>query len=425
MTTDAPKEKKIRDYAITIIAAIISGLFVLRAAGEGTRLSIAATQTAEARLTSMPTVNANATVVYENSIATQQAFVSTQQVFNSTQQAFYRTSTAIANNISSVPTPKPTQQVPVTNLNNVPTFYNFYSYIIFAWFVFAFSRPLPRQRLFKTIIALVSEPIVFKHSENNQITFYPRRWLEQVAIGIKTLYERLNNNTFLSTPKNIVEKVTGEDNLHLFEQVVVLTVFILMLYADSINILNTLKILGIVADVLPQWLTYYWVALLSGTVVSTIVGIWVIANQKKTAVFRNKISLFSGYFLVISGLGLALIFSLIRYAELGLIPIASPVFLPQAESFILNLLIPINITLSAAIIFPLAPSALIKLGMLLVGTMMYVIGIFLVLVLSVLLLMIDFQFRFLLINAQITFFLTLSPLSLLVEETYAQRKVTK
>lgn len=416
MTTDAPKEKKIRDYVVTIIAAIISGLFVLRAAGEGTRLSIAATQTAEARLTSTPTVNANATVVYENSIATQQAFVSTQQVFNSTQQAFYSTSTAIASNISSVPTPKPTQQVPITNLNNVPTFYNFYSYIIFAWFIFAFSRPLPRQRLFKTIIALVSEPIVFTHSESNQITFYPRRWLEQVAIGIKNFYERLNNNTFLSTPKNIVEKITGEDNLHLFEQVVVLTVFILMLYADYINILNTLKVLGLVADVLPQWLTYYWVALLSGSVVSTIVGIWVIANQKKKAVFRNKISLFSGYFLVISGLGLALIFSLIRYAQLGLIPITSPAFLPQVESFILYALIPINISVSAAIIFPLAPSALIKVGMLLVGTIMYVIGIFLALVLSVLLLMTDFQFRFLLINAQIMFFLTLSPLSLLGEK---------
>lgn len=428
MTTDAPKDKKWRDYIVALIVAIITGVFGLRAAGEGTRLSIAATQTAEARLTYTPTINASVTAIYQGAVTTQEAFALTQQAFSTTQQAFYITSTAVANNISvlsSTPTPKSTQQVPVTNLNNVPTFYNFYSYIIFAWFVFAFSRPLPRQRLFKAIIALATEPTVFKHSENSQIMFYPRRWLEQFAIGIKMLYERLNNSTFLSTPKSIVAKITGEDNLHLFEQVVVLTVFSLMLYADAINILNTYKILGLVTDVLPQWLTYYWVSLLSGSVVSTIVGIWVIANQKKKAVFRHKILLFSGYFLVISGLGLAFIFSLIRYAQLGLIPITPPVFLPQAESFILSVLIPINISVSVAVIFPLAPSALIKLSMLLIGSVMYAVGIFVVLVLSVLLLLIDFQFRFLLIYIQIAFFLTLSPLSLLVEETYAQRKVTK
>lgn len=422
MNTDVPKDKKWRDYLVAIVVAVITGIFGLRAAGESTRLAIYATQTAEARLTYTPTVNANATAIYKGAISTQQAFASTQQAFNATQQAFYVTSTAIANLPLYPQTPalQPTKQQPVTNLNNLPTFYNFYSYILFAWFIFALSQPLPRKRLLKTIMALSSEPNIFKHSENNQIRFYPRSLLEHAATGIKNFYEKLNKNPFLEKPKNLVEQVTGETYTYSFEQVMILVVFIFLLYADAVQVQNNLKVLGLIGTV-PQWLTYYWVAPISGTIVSTMVGSWLIA---KKGTLKNPISLYSGYFLVISGLGLALLFSLVRYVELGFISSAYINLLPQAETLIINLLIPINIFFATAAIFIPAYSTLIKLAIPITGSLLFIIGTFIALTLSLFLLMIDFQIRFTLIYIQVIFFLTLSPLDLFFGKFYGWQKAS-
>lgn len=423
MTTDAPKEKKIRDYVVAIIVAIITGLLGLRAAGEGTRLTIAATQTAEAKLITTATINAYATTVHKNSIATQQAFALTQQSFNVTQVAFYTTSTAIANNIApTLIPPTPTPQSPTTNLSNLPTFFNFYSLLFFAWFVIAISQSTPRQKLLSNTIALISEPIIFKHSKNKKIPFYPRKLFEQLAQTTKESYERLNDSSFFKNPKHLDAQSTSSD-FSTFGKIVILAVFILLLWADAIAAANTLQIYGLL-NPLPSWLSQYWLSLSSGSLVSTIIGAWTIANLKKKAGLKNPISKVVSYFLVTSGLCLAFVFSIARYAELGFIPNTTAIFAPQIELLIINLLIPVNISLAIAILFPLifeSISAINGLLSLAIKSILYALSISYLLIFSLLIIIYDLIYRLLMIYLDVALFFAFSPLNFLREKIFSRR----
>jgi len=415
-------------WIATIVAAIIVGYMTYLGSVEPVRLEIQATQTAEARLFPTSSIDIAATKLHQNIVSTQRAFATNISL---TEQSMMATATAIMRS-ASTPTPIPvatsnTTNTPVATINDVPSFFQFFFVIILA--VISFTNKTSRGILVDRVTNLITKPTVFQSDKSTPVPFYPRRIFEELAkASINIFGFPFIKNLIVSLTGFIKEKVQSSPRIYI-GYLVKLIMFLCFIWADAISTANSLAALSLISGNVHPLLTRYEFAVLFGSILSLIVGVWVIVDSKDTnnkrSGFAYKIIVISGYFLLISGLLVTLIFTLARYAALGLLSNEYQQFLKIIDGIVLVVLIPANNLISTFVIFEEALMGITAVAILLSSIFLietYILGFLLKVVTSISIFVIDVAFRLILIYMYFTSFLLLTPLDLIFRTSLSSFK---
>jgi len=400
-------------WIATIIAAVIVGYMTYLGSVEPVRLEIQATQTAEARLLSPPTIDTTATSLSQGLISTQQAFATSVSL---TEQSIMATATAVMSNVLT-PTPistLPPTNVPVATVNDVPPFF-IYFFSIF-WAIIALANKTGRDNLINRIIILITKPIVFRTDEGTPVPFYPRQLLEQMAQALTNASDFLYGKNIIANLTNFI-KENALSSLRIYiGDLVKLGMFLCFVWADAISVTNTLGTLSLISGDVPSYLTRYEIAVMFGSLLSLIVGVWVIVESKEASNsrsnFPHKVIVAFSYFLVVSGLLVTLIFALARYAALGLLPNDYQQFVEITNNVVLVMLIPVNNVIASFVIFAEAMKGLAAVSLLLVSillTGLYVLRFIYKFIFWVFIFLFDVIYRISLIYMFIASYLLLTP----------------
>lgn len=225
--------------------------------------------------------------------------------------------------------------------------------------IFWFSR---LNGMIERLKCLVRKPVIYETSDDD-IPFYPRKFLEWLADALKNKFSDPLSN-FISSFSMFIEGqysivYTSDKKLRTFAYLFFLIGVILFGYADAVAIANSLQALGLIGT-LPILLLQYGVAVGSATFLSVIVGFIVFGQSLSTKsdlthwdevhgpwkATARVISIFVIIFGILTGVGLGLS----RLIDMGIISgsDATQLFVQLGA----NVLVIVNGTLGASLIFP-------------------------------------------------------------------------
>lgn len=413
-------------WIATIIAAVIVGYMTYLGSVEPVRLEIQATQTAEARLLSSPTIDTTATSLSQDLVSTQQAFATSIRL---TEQSIMATATAVMSNVLT-PTPistLPPTNVPVATVNDVPPFF-IYFFSIF-WAIIALANKTGRNNLVNRIITLISKPIILKVDEGTPVPGYPRQPLEQTAQALTNVFEFHNLDKIIDGLTNNTKQIAQSSLRNYIGDLVKLGMFLCFVWADAISVTNTLGTLSLISGDVPSFLTRYEIAVIFGSLLSLIVGVWVIVESKEASNNRSdpahKIIVGFSCFLVTSGLLATLIFALARYSALGLLPNDFQKIAENTNNVVLVILIPVNNVIASFVIFTEALKGLAAVSLLLISislTGLYLLRFIYKFIFWVIIFLFDMIYRIILIYMFIASFLLLTPFDSIFRTNFSSFK---
>ena len=303
-------------------------------------------------------------------------------------------------------------------------------FLVIVWFLAALANKSKRGELKNTISELVTTPTVYKPSENEvKIDLYPRTTLESAASGWKDWFVTPAGKAF-ATVKDWFEKLRQdvfpkESNIWKgFNYFTILILFAGYLYADAINVMNTLESFGLVKSI-DEALKRYDISILFGSLISVVLG-GVIANDifangdftdwesKKESKWIGSAK-FSSRFLIISGLYVITSLGAARFGRLIFADDSIVLYILNLNGqFVIHVLTPLNAGIATFLIaddglskgFRIVWLAGISALVAILAILWYVLGA----IYGTVVYIVDILWRFMLGVGNIIFFLALTPL---------------
>lgn len=137
------------------------------------------------------------------------------------------------------------------------------------------------QSLLARIVKLITKPLVFEmDKEPDDLPLYPRRFLEQLAQSSRRNNESENQGALTDFINAQRERAfDAKQPLRSFGNVIAFIGFSFFLLADLIIVANTMLLMALVSPPLPDILQRIDYAILGGSFLSAIVGVWMIIEM--------------------------------------------------------------------------------------------------------------------------------------------------
>lgn len=266
------------------------------------------------------------------------------------------------------------------------------------------------QKLIARISKLITKPVIFeKDSEPNDPPLYPRKFMESLAQRKnREDVEPANLNTlneWVDAQRNSV--FDSKNPLRSLGYVITFVGFVFFALADLIVIANTMVLLGLMSPPLPDLLQRLDYAILGGSFLSAIVGVWMliemsgkgelISTEQLNSAQKKIYKFIAGIVILIAVLVmLALAFE--RLIALGYLESSRTTDL--MSSFILYGLLAINNSGAAALTISPAASGLV--------VVLFILAFVFVIILPVLMFFLDVIWRFIyvIVDILVWFFAT-------------------
>lgn len=266
------------------------------------------------------------------------------------------------------------------------------------------------KALIERMSILLQKSWIFKADDNPRDTpLYPREFLEQLALGNRRGGGASTSvDPFTKWINNVGQIVFDSYNpLRPLFSLIFLVFFILFIVSDTIIISNTLVLLSLIGE-LSLFMQRLDIAILGGTVVSAVIGIWVLVEVSGKGEFTNTDALSDQQRTLFRALSITVVLlsivvmialSIQRLMLLGVLQGSATTDL--ILSFVLYGVLTINITLSTTLVYRSAASGLV--------VVIYLLIILITVLLPVLVFLVDVLWRMTYIAVDILLWVIATP----------------
>jgi len=289
------------------------------------------------------------------------------------------------------------------------TQWQYFWFLLILWIIVDLAWIGMWQKLLARVSKLVTKPVIFEvDNEPNDPPLYPRKFMESLAQGKSNQNSGTANvNPFIDAQKKRV--FDSENPLRSLGYVIAFVGLAFFSLADLIIIANTMLLLALMSPPLPDILQHLDYAILGGSFLSAIVGVWILIemfgrgeliNTDQLNEAQKRIYKIIAAVVILFAVLVMLALAVKRLIELGFLQST-----PTTElilSFILYGLLAINNSLAAALTLTPAASGFV--------VILFVLAIIFVSIIPVLMFLLDVIWRFVYVIVDIIVWFLATPI---------------